>query len=76
MRGANFSFPQVALGKVAQQTKIDSSLVAPPLGYDSVHGVKSSSVKTTDFAEDEFVIYNTTQQYITHLVQFNFKNST
>ncbi len=32
--------PQVALGKSAALTKIDTSLTAPPAGHDSVHGVR------------------------------------
>ncbi len=32
--------PQVALGKSAALTKVDTTLTAPPAGYDSVHGVR------------------------------------
>lgn len=31
---------KVALGKSAELTKVDTSLNAPPAGYDSVHGVR------------------------------------
>ncbi|CAG2240013.1 PARP2_3_4 [Mytilus edulis] len=60
----------VSLGKVKDCTKIDNSLMEPPSGYDSVHGVKfSSEGEPTDFIDDEFVIYNQQQQKMKYLVQ-------
>ncbi|VDI55612.1 poly [ADP-ribose] polymerase [Mytilus galloprovincialis] len=60
----------VSLGKVKDCTRIDNSLMEPPSGYDSVHGVKfSSESEPTDFIDDEFVIYNQRQQKMKYLVQ-------
>ncbi|XP_052074990.1 uncharacterized protein LOC127712542 isoform X2 [Mytilus californianus] len=60
----------VSLGKVKDCKRIDNSLMEPPSGYDSVHGVKSSSdSEPTDFIDDEYVIYNPRQQKMKYLVQ-------
>ncbi|XP_063447772.1 uncharacterized protein LOC134727324 [Mytilus trossulus] len=60
----------VSLGKVKDCTRIDNSLMEPPSGYDSVHGIKfSSDGEPTDFLDDEFVIYNPRQQKMKYLVQ-------
>jgi hypothetical protein len=46
--------PQVALGKSAALTKIDTSLTAPPAGYDSVHGVRYVvTVETTQSSPEQ-----------------------
>jgi len=62
------------LGKSADFTQIDSSLTAPPAGYDSVHGVRSSSAKKTQFSDDEYVIYSPHQQKMAYLVEFSIQS--
>ncbi|KAL6044894.1 Protein mono-ADP-ribosyltransferase parp4 [Balamuthia mandrillaris] len=61
---------EVALGKQAHLTAIDTTLTEPPKGYDSVHAVRSTSSQLTDFEDDEFVIYRTQQQRMSYLVEF------
>lgn len=56
---------EVALGKVKQYRKITYGLKEPPAGYDSCHGVRGS-----EFADDEFVIYNQNQQRLQYLVEY------
>lgn len=55
---------EVALGKVKDYTKITYGLKGPPEGYDSCHGVRGSQ-----FADDEFVIYEHNQQKLQYLVE-------
>lgn len=58
------------MGKSADFTEIDTILSAPPTGYESVHGVRSTPSKRTQFADDEYVVYNTQQQRMAYLVEF------
>lgn len=52
----------VSLGKVKDCTKIDNSLMEPPSGYDSVHGVKfSSEGEPTDFIVSMVLLYESTK---------------
>ncbi|ELR19183.1 ubiquitin domain containing protein [Acanthamoeba castellanii str. Neff] len=60
----------VALGKSADITKIDTTITEPPKGYDSVHGVRSTESQQTDFVDDEYVVYRTAQQHMSYLVEF------
>ncbi len=60
----------VALGKVKQFHKITYGMDAPPKGYDSCHGVRQQKGVQSQFADDEFVIYNTNQQHMQYLVEF------
>jgi poly [ADP-ribose] polymerase len=55
----------VALGKVKEFRKITYGLNSPPDGYDSCHGVRGSQ-----FADDEFVVYNNKQQKLKYLVEY------
>lgn len=61
---------RVALGKMKEYTKITYGLNAPPEGYDSCHGVRSTSKQRSEFADDEYVIYTTKQQRLEYLVEF------
>ncbi|KAH3765658.1 protein mono-ADP-ribosyltransferase PARP4 [Pelomyxa schiedti] len=60
---------RVALGKVHILTNYNLSLVAPPHGFNSCHGVKSTYNLTSDFDDDEYAIYTPAQQYIQYLVE-------
>lgn len=60
----------VALGNVKDYTKITPDLEQPPKGYHSVHGVRRTPEIESDFLEDEWVIYNTSQQMQQYLVEF------
>ena len=55
---------EVALGKCKDFDEFVQSLVKPPDGYDSAHGVRNQEGTTSKFKDDEFVIYNTAQQRI------------
>ena len=58
---------RVALGKPAKFTKITYGLNAPPEGHDSCHGVRG---RNSQFADDEFVVYDPAQYRMEYLVEF------
>ncbi|XP_051051583.1 protein mono-ADP-ribosyltransferase PARP4 [Phodopus roborovskii] len=60
----------VALGKCMDLFKKDFSLTEAPPGYDSVHGVSKMTSVTTDFEDDEFVVYKTNQVKMKYIVKF------
>eukprot|EP01133_Synstelium_polycarpum_P020953 gene20953-25153_t len=66
---------EVALGMVSQHTKINAGLVKPPVGYNSCLGVGNNGVNGSDFKDNEYVIYNTSQQRQQYLVEFSFDAS-
>jgi len=61
---------RVALGNVKQFTKITYGLSAPPAGFDACHGVRHTAKTPSQFADDEFVIYDGRQQRLEYLVEF------
>ncbi|XP_076466190.1 uncharacterized protein LOC143297656 [Babylonia areolata] len=61
---------EVALGDCCDFTVTDTSLSAPPDGYHSTHGVGRKHDNASVFEEDEFVVYNMTQQRLRYLVEF------
>ncbi|XP_037655823.1 protein mono-ADP-ribosyltransferase PARP4 [Choloepus didactylus] len=61
----------VALGKCMDLFKKDFSLTEAPLGYDSVHGVSQKAGVITDFEDDEFVVYKTSQIKMKYVVKFS-----
>jgi len=70
-RGSRFmGVARVALGRMKDYTKITYGLSAPPAGYDSCHGVRAKPGVTSQFADDEFVVYDTRQQRLEYLVEF------
>lgn len=60
----------VALGKMKDYTKITYGITAPPDGYHSCHGVRAKPGVTSQFADDEYVIYDSRQQRLDYLVEF------
>ncbi|KAM8918887.1 protein mono-ADP-ribosyltransferase PARP4 [Lycaon pictus] len=60
----------VALGKCMDLKKRDFSLTEAPPGYDSVHGVQTTATVTTDFEDDEFVVYKTNQIKMKYIIKF------
>ncbi len=60
----------VGLGRIKDYTKITYGLTAPPAGFDSCHGVRAQSGVRSEFADDEFVVYDTRQQRLDYLVEF------
>jgi poly [ADP-ribose] polymerase len=62
---------RVALGNAKQYHKITHGLTAPPPGYDSTHGVRNKPGAHSEFADDEYVIYNADQQKMEYLVEFS-----
>uniref|UniRef100_H0XEX8 Poly [ADP-ribose] polymerase n=1 Tax=Otolemur garnettii TaxID=30611 RepID=H0XEX8_OTOGA len=60
----------VALGKCMDLYKKDFSLTEAPTGYDSVHGVSGTASATTDFEDDEFVVYKTSQVKMKYIIKF------
>ncbi len=61
---------RVALGKVKEYRKITYGLDAPPKGFDSCHGLRRKKGLTSDFDDDELVIYRAEQQQLEYLVEF------
>lgn len=61
---------RVGLGKMKDYTKITYGLEAPPPGYDSCHGVRNKPGRSSQFADDEYVIYRQDQQRLEALVEF------
>ena len=61
----------VALGNCKDYYHFDSSLIKPPEGYDSTHGVKKSDENKVDskFEDSEYVIYDQKQQRIRYVVE-------
>lgn len=64
-RGSSFvALTNVALGKIKDFHKITYGLSKPPDGYDSCHGVRG-----TQFSDDEYVIYDHSQQRMDYLLE-------
>jgi poly [ADP-ribose] polymerase len=64
--GSRFmALARVALGKMKPYTKITYGISEPPTGFNSCHGVRG-----TQFADDEYVIYDSRQQRLDYLVEF------
>jgi poly [ADP-ribose] polymerase len=61
---------RVALGKMKDYTKITYGLTTPPPGYDSCHGVRARTLRPSQFADDEYVVYDVRQQRLEYLVEF------
>jgi poly [ADP-ribose] polymerase 2/3/4 len=60
----------VALGKMKPYKKITYGINEAPSGFHSCHGVRSKSGETSDFSDDEYVIYDQRQQRLDYLVEF------
>ncbi|XP_075598343.1 protein mono-ADP-ribosyltransferase PARP4 isoform X1 [Balearica regulorum gibbericeps] len=60
----------VALGSCVDLCERDYSLNNAPSGYDSVHGVRKTADVSSDFEDDEFVVYKTCQVKIRYVVKF------
>nr|XP_047129288.1 protein mono-ADP-ribosyltransferase PARP4 isoform X3 [Hydra vulgaris] len=61
---------ELNLGKTKTYRKFQKDLNEAPAGYDSTHGVKSTSNEPSDFDDDEFCVYDVSRQRITHIVEF------
>jgi poly [ADP-ribose] polymerase len=60
---------RVAMGKMKDYTEITYGLNAPPPGYDSCHGVRAAAGRRSQFADDEYVVYDVRQQRMEDLVE-------
>ena len=60
---------RVALGKMKDYTKITYGLTEPPPGYQSCHGVRARTLRASEFADDEYVVYNVRQQRLEYLAE-------
>jgi hypothetical protein len=63
----------VALGNVKDYTKVMFGLTEPPHGFQSVHGVRATDSIESDFKDDEYVIFNSTQQHQEYLLEFSYR---
>ncbi|GCB77515.1 hypothetical protein scyTo_0016699, partial [Scyliorhinus torazame] len=60
----------VSLGKCKNYYKKDLTLTAAPAEYSSVHGICKTENIVSEFEDDEFVVYSTSQVKIKYVVQF------
>lgn len=70
-RGAESYFlflADVALGKVKKYQRAQTSLNKPPRGYHSVQGEKGVSL-----IHNEFIVYNTTQNKLQYIIEFEVR---
>lgn len=69
--GSRFmAITRVALGRARKYHKITYGLTEPPRGYDSTHGVRNERGTSSQFSDDEFVVYRDAQQQLEYLVEF------
>jgi poly [ADP-ribose] polymerase 2/3/4 len=61
---------RVALGKMKDYHKITYGLSEPPSGFQSCHGVRREKNVTSEFDDNEYVIYDGKQQRQEYLVEF------
>lgn len=70
-KGTRFmAIARVALGDMKDFSKITYGITAPPAGYHSCHGVRNKPGVSSQFADDEYVIYDPKQQRLEYLVEF------
>lgn len=60
---------RVALGKVKDYHQITYGLTGPPPGYQSCHGVRAQGGVRSQFADDEYVVYDVRQQRLEYLAE-------
>uniref|UniRef100_UPI00398E7C2A protein mono-ADP-ribosyltransferase PARP4 isoform X2 n=1 Tax=Pristiophorus japonicus TaxID=55135 RepID=UPI00398E7C2A len=60
----------VSLGKCKSYYKKDLTLSAAPVDYSSVHGIRKTESICSEFEDDEFVVYSTSQVKMKYVVQF------
>ncbi|NXU50981.1 PARP4 polymerase, partial [Turnix velox] len=60
----------VALGSCLDLYEQNYALNKAPSGFDSVHGVRRTADTSSDFEDDEFVVYKTCQVKIRYVVKF------
>nr|XP_055072062.1 protein mono-ADP-ribosyltransferase PARP4-like isoform X3 [Misgurnus anguillicaudatus] len=63
----------VALGQCKNLLKRDTTLTCAPEGYHSVHGVRRTPKTTSEFQDDEYVVYNTDQIKLKYVVQYTLE---
>ncbi|ROL52301.1 Poly [ADP-ribose] polymerase 4 [Anabarilius grahami] len=64
---------EVALGRCKDLLKKDTTLTCAPDGYHSVHGVRRTPNRLSEFEDDEFVVYNTEQIRLKYVVQYTLE---
>ncbi|KAK7153948.1 hypothetical protein R3I94_007341 [Phoxinus phoxinus] len=64
---------EVALGRSKDLLKKDTTLTCAPDGYHSVHGVRRTPNRLSEFEDDEFVVYNTEQIRLKYVVQYTLE---
>uniref|UniRef100_A0A673HLI5 Poly [ADP-ribose] polymerase n=1 Tax=Sinocyclocheilus rhinocerous TaxID=307959 RepID=A0A673HLI5_9TELE len=64
---------EVALGRCKDLLKKDTTLTCAPDGYHSVHGVRRSPNRLSEFEDDEFVVYNTEQIRLKYVVLYSLE---
>ncbi|KAL3858028.1 hypothetical protein ACJMK2_012644 [Sinanodonta woodiana] len=66
----------VALGNVHEMRHTDHSITAPPDGFDSLHGVKSTPEAYSQFEDNEYAVFSAEQQCIRYVVEFSMTGDT
>ncbi|XP_070191086.1 protein mono-ADP-ribosyltransferase PARP4-like [Littorina saxatilis] len=65
---------EVALGECCEFTTTDHTLTKPLDGYHSAHGIARKHDNTSLFEDDEYVVYDVSQQRLRYLVEFTINN--
>ena len=66
----------VALGNCKDYFDFDHEITEEPEGFNSTHGVKyiTNDEVESNFEDNEYVIYNTSQQQIRYLIELQYEN--
>jgi len=63
---------RVFVGQAKQLTRVCPTLQQAPTGFDSVQGLgRSTGATASDFADNEYVVYDLAQQQLEYLVEFS-----
>ncbi|XP_076603579.1 protein mono-ADP-ribosyltransferase PARP4 [Chaetodon auriga] len=63
----------VALGQCRDVLKRDPTLSRAPKGHHSIHGVRHTSYTSSEFEDDEYVVYSPDQVKLKYVVQFGIE---
>ncbi|CAF4077169.1 unnamed protein product [Rotaria sp. Silwood2] len=63
---------QVALGETANYYSFSPTLIKPPIGFHSTHGVKRTEDNCSMFTDNEYAIYQLDQQRLLYIVEVSW----
>ena len=65
---------EVALGKCKDYHEFNFGLVKAPENFSSTHGVKKTQNVDSKFLDDEYVIYDSSQQKIRYIIELQYED--